>query len=295
MRLVAAAVTAVATYLAVGYATGYAPALPWRRGPRRRAQRRQSWLLQAGLRLTPTQFWAGCAAVGLTTFVVLVILTATIVVAVVPALATAFLPAVYFARQRSRRLREVADAWPDGLREMVASIAVGMSLPQALTALAHSGPEPLQRAFARFPLLARMLGVVPALEVVKAELADPTSDRVIEVLILAHERGGRIVSDVLRDLADATAEDAKTLEQIATDALEQKLNARVVFVLPWLVLLLLTARPGHFRDFYQSEGGIVVVAIAALASLLGVWLIGRLGRDPVEERVLAGAPLGDIR
>jgi Flp pilus assembly protein TadB len=86
----------------------------------------------------------------------------------------------------------------------------------------------------------------------------------------------------------------KTGEQIATDALEQKINARAVFVLPWLVLLLLTARPGHFRDFYQSSGGLLVVAVAGVASLLGVLVLGRLARDPVEERVLdrtsGGAP-----
>lgn len=151
MRLLAAAATAVATYLAVGFATGYAPSLPRRRTARHRARRRQSWLIQAGVRVTPAQFYAGSAAVGLATFVTLVMLTSTVVVAVVPALTAAFLPGAYFARQRSRRLREVAEAWPDGLREMVASIAVGMSLPQALTALARSGPEPLQRALANCP------------------------------------------------------------------------------------------------------------------------------------------------
>ncbi len=38
----------------------------------------------------------------------------------------------------------------------------------------------------------------PALELVKEELADPTSDRVIEVLLLAHERGGPIVRHIWR-------------------------------------------------------------------------------------------------
>jgi Flp pilus assembly protein TadB len=74
-----------------------------------------------------------------------------------------------------------------------------------------------------------------------------------------------------------------------TDALEQKINARAVFALPWLVLLLLTARPGHFRDFYQSTGGLLVVGAAAVLSAVGVVLVTRLGRDPVEERVLAGS------
>ena len=55
--------------------------------------------------------------------------------------------------------------------------AMPNALPQALNALAASGPAPLQEAFARFPMLSRMLGTVPALEVIKEELADPTKSR----------------------------------------------------------------------------------------------------------------------
>ena len=81
----------------------------------------------------------------------------------------------------------VQEAWPDGIRDILASVVAGRSVGQAVTTLAVSGPEPLRAAFARFPLLARMLGTVAALEVVKEELGDPTSDRIIEVLILAHD------------------------------------------------------------------------------------------------------------
>ena len=101
-----------------------------------------------------------------------------------------------------------------------------------------------------------MLGTGPALEIVKEELADPTSDRVLEVLILAHERGGAIVRTILEDLVDATTKDLKLLDELETEGLEMRINARAVVVLPWLVLVALTARPGAFRDFYQSGGGV---------------------------------------
>lgn len=286
MSIAAALASGLAAYLAAGLATGCAPRLrPSTR--RRRSTTTRQWLAQAGVPLTPVQFWAASAGLAAAAFSVLTASTATPAVVVVPAVAMGFLPRAYVGRRRAQRLREVADAWPDGLRDLVAAVSAGMSLPQALTRLAEAGPEPLQRAFARFPLLARMLGVIPALEVIKAELADPTSDRVIEVLVLAHERGGRIVSEILRDLAEATSDDVRTREEIATAGLEQKLNARSVFVLPWLVLAMLTARPGHFRDFYQSPGGVIVVVVAAAASLLGMALLTRLSRDPIEERVLA--------
>lgn len=156
---------------------------------------------------------------------------------------------------------------------------------QAIADLADSGPPALRRAFERFGVTARMVGTVAALDVVKEQLADPTSDRVIEVLILAHERGGRIVSEVLEDLAEATAKDLKTLEEIETERLEQKINSRAVFVLPWFVLVVLTAAPGPFRDFYQSFGGALVVVVGGAMSLFGLWAVSRLARDPLEPRV----------
>jgi len=287
VRLAAALASAVTAYFAVGLVAGCAPTLRRSAGTRRRAAAAQLWLTQAGVALSPAQFWTGSATVALAAFALLTAVTATPAVALVPAVAVGLLPRAYFARRRGLRLAEVAQAWPDGLRELVAAVSAGMSLPQAVSGLAAAGPPPLQRAFSRFPLLLRMLGFVPALEVVKAELADPTSDRVIEVLVLAHERGGRIVGEILRDLAEAAAADAKTCAEIATAGLEQKLNARSVFVLPWVVLALLTARPGHFRDFYQSAGGVGVVVVAAVLSAVGMGIVARLARDPVEERVLA--------
>jgi len=282
----AVVLTAVTAFLLAGSLLGTLPTLrpPGRRSPR--PARTQTWLTQAGVRLTPRQYRVGSALLGVAAGALVFAVTSVPAVCVVPAAVAASAPRIAISRQRTRRLREVAAAWPDGLRQLTTSIAAGRSLPQAVSTLAVDGPAALRVAFARFPALARMLGVVPALEAVKAELADPTSDRVIEVLVLAHERGGRTVAEVLRDLADAVTEDLRTLAEIETDALEHQLNARAVFALPWLVLLLLTARPGDFRDFYASPAGLVVVAAAAVLSLAGVLAVQRLGRETVEPRVL---------
>ena len=275
MRLLAACATAVAVYMALAAAGGRLPSRPprrRRRWPDRTARRELAAAGGLGL-LSAGAAWA---------------LTATPAVGLVPGIAAALAPRAVAGRRRARRLHAVQESWPDGLRQLSAAIAAGMSLPQAVLGLAANGPAPLRTAFARFPVLLRTAGMVPALESVKAELADPTSDRVLEVLVLAHERGGRLVGDLLTDLAQATADDVRALEQIATEGLEQKINARAVFALPWLVLFTLTARPGAFRDFYQSRAGLAVVAVAGGLSLLGLWLAARLAREPVEERVLAG-------
>lgn len=295
MRMLASMSTAMAVALAIGIVTGV---LPRRRvhkvTNRPQVSERQQWLLQAGLGLTPQQFVLASIGSGALAFVLLLLVTGLPVVSLAPSVLLAFLPRLYFGRVREKRMTEVQRAWPDGLRDVVASISSGMSLQRSIEQLVVSGPEPLREAFARFPFLARTLGMKPALEIVKEELADPTSDRVIEVLILAHQKGGAMVPEILRDLATATTRDVWTLEEIQTQQLEQKINARAVFVLPWLVLIAVTMRDGPFRDFYLSKPGALVVVVGAALSGLGIWLVSRLGEEPAEPRVFGGAAPGGV-
>jgi tight adherence protein B len=286
MRILAACSIGLCCMLVAAALVGTLPTLRFPRqvfAPRR--ARNRLWLQQAGAGLTPTRFWGGSAAAGLLAFLVLVALTGSPFVALVPSVAVALFPRGYFARRRRLRMREVQAAWPDGLRDVVASISAGRSLTQAVNALAATGPTALREAFARFPELARVLGTGPALELVKEELADPTSDRVLEILLLAHERGGPIVRSILEDLVDATTRDLKLLDALETEGLEMRINARAVVVLPWFVLVALTARTGPFRSFYRTSGGFVTLVVAACLTAIGMFLLGRLGRDEDEERV----------
>jgi tight adherence protein B len=247
------------------------------------------WLEGSGLDVTLAQFWLTSLGAGLATYLVVLGVTSLPVISLMPAVVVATLPKAYFARKRAQRLDEVQKAWPDGLRDLLSTVRSGASLPTAIETLASFGPLPLRNAFHGFPVYSRSLGVVPALEMIKSDLADPTSDRVIEVLILAYERGGAVVPEILSDLAEATTRDLWTLEEIRTEALEQKINSRVVFVLPWLVLVAMTARSGAFREFYSSSAGILVAVIGGVMSVVGVIIASRLGSQPSEPRVFADA------
>ena len=286
MKWTAALASGVFSSLMLAMLMGIRPRLRMTR-PRRKRAARELWLAQAGLNITPLQFTLASAGVGVLALVVLLGVSGVWVVALPPSVVISLLPRFYFSRVRTRRLSEVRRAWPDGIRDVVGGVASGMSVQRAVENLAGSGPAPLREAFSRFPMLARTLGVVPALESIKEDLADPTSDRVIEVLMIAHERGGVLIPDILRDLADTTSMDLAATDEEQTEALEQRINARVVFTLPWLVLVALTIRPGPFRIFYSSPAGILVVAIGAALSLFGIALISRLSRPLEEPRVLA--------
>ncbi len=259
---------------------------------RRAKPLKANWLRDSGLDVTPIQFWLTSLGAGVVTFLLVFAVTSLPIIALMPAVVVATLPKAYFSRKRAQRLDEVQRAWPDGIRDLLATVRSGASLPTAIESLAAFGPAPLRDAFQGFPVYSRSLGVVPALEMIKTDLADPTSDRVIEVLILAHERGGAVVPQILSDLAEATTRDLWTLEEVRTEALEQKINSRVVFVLPWFVLVAMTARSGAFREFYASSTGVMVAVIGAVMSLVGVTIASRLGSQPSEPRVFTGTRSG---
>jgi tight adherence protein B len=190
----------------------------------------------------------------------------------------------------------VQKSWPDGLREILAHVSSGATLLGAIEALATRGPVPLQDAFARFPAQARMFGVATALEIVKEELSDPSSDKVIEVLILAHQFGGNSLQLVLRDLIETMTADELTAEQIRTAGFEQRLEGLVVALAPWLILLFLATVPPTYREFYRTSTGRFVVLIAGVWAGCG-WLMMRiLSRPSPEIRVFgSGSPAGSGR
>jgi tight adherence protein B len=285
MIAVLAAISAsVCVYLATGAAFGALPARTRARrqgGPRFRFQTERP---SGGGALG----WS--AAVFVPTLAAGTALSGTVRVAVVPALLLAAVPIIRRGRQRHRRRAEIQSAWPDGLRHLVASVRSGRTLPHAVGELAATGPPALRVALEAFPRLLRLLGFAAALESIRARVADPTTDRVIEVLLVAHEAGGVLTADILEDLAVATTADLRAAEEILTAALEQHLNARVVFVLPWLVLVLLTAAEGAYRDFYRStSAGLFVIGFGAVLTTSGALLVRRLGAVEIEERVLAGS------
>ncbi len=261
----------------------------WRRasvGAKRPARSDRSWSGLDDLGVTALQFWSVSLGLGLVVYFIVASLTQLPIIALMPAVVVAALPRAYYGRRHAQRLAAIQEAWPDGIRDVISSVRSGASLSTAVEGLATFGPAPLREAFGGFSVYSRSLGFVAALELVRSDLADPTSDRVIEVMIVAHERGGSVVPEILTDLAEATTRDIWALEQVRTEALEQKINSRVVFVLPWLVLVAMTAQSGAFREFYSSRTGVLVAVVGGVMSLIGLVIASRLGRQPEEPRVL---------
>lgn len=285
MRMLIALTGGFAAYLIIGLFLGVAPT--FHRTPRPAPMGRlATWLGQVGSPLGSRQFLAASLAIGLVAWIVLGFLMGEAVSSFFPALAVSGALAWSYERRRRERLQAIQESWPDAVRHLLAYARSGSTVPLAVSALAREGPEVLRVVLNSWDERARLLGFAPALETVRQQLADPTSDRVIEVLMIAHDWGGDLVVDVLTDLASEITEDLRTERAIKAEGTTQRIEAWVIGIMPWMLLVYLTTTQGEYRAFYQSGLGRLVVIGAGIWWALGLAVLQRLKRNEAEPRVL---------
>ena len=251
------------------------------------SDRTQDLLVQAGApTVTPTALLVTSGLLGLGTFVTAAALTGAPPIAGCFAVIVAGAPSLVVRSRARRRRTELRTVWPEVLDDLASAIRAGLSLPEALIALGERGPEEVRTEFRQFAEDYRATGrFVDALETLKARLADPVADRIVEALRLTREVGGTDLGRLLRTLARMIRDDLRTRGELEARQSWTVAGARMAVAAPWVVLLLLSTR-AETAQAYNSALGVVVLAAGAGCSALAYALMVRIGRLPEETRVL---------
>jgi tight adherence protein B len=237
--------------------------------------------------VSPVGFVLLCGACALVAGLAVQVVSRTAPVALVFALMGGYLPVAIVAGRGRRRQRELAEVWPEAVDNLASAVRAGMSLPDALAALGTRGPEPLQEAFAAFALDYQVTGRFgDCLDRLKVRLADPVGDRVVEGLRIAREVGGGELGRLLRNLSGYLRDDARTRSEMESRQAWTVNGARLAVAAPWLVLLMMSFQPDVIGR-YDSTAGVVVLGFGAGVCVLAYRLMMRLGRLPVERRILS--------
>jgi tight adherence protein B len=217
---------------------------------------------------------------------VIQLVSATPPVSVTIGLMAAYAPFAALAARGRRRQREFAQVWPEAVDNLASAVRAGMSLPDALAALGVRGPEPLRPAFDAFALDYQVTGRFgDCLDRLKDELSDPVGDRVVEGLRIAREVGGGELGRLLRNLSGYMRDDARTRSEMESRQAWTVNGARLAVAAPWLVLLIMSLQSDVIGR-YASPVGVVVLAVGASSCAAAYWLMMRIGRLPVERRIL---------
>lgn len=258
-------------------------------GPRRnRRSRLRPMLDAAGLgEVRVISLLVVCAGCAVTAMLVVLLASRTPPVALAFGILAGNLPVAVVRGRARRRQRELAEVWPEAVDNLASAVRAGMSLPEALSALAQRGPEPLRAPFAAFALDYQVSGrFSDALDRLKARLADPVGDRVVESLRVAREVGGGDLGRLLRSLSGFLRDDARTRSELESRQAWTVNGARLAVAAPWLVLLLMCFQP-EVISRYATTSGVVVLAGGGLACALAYRLMVRIGRLPTERRILS--------
>lgn len=264
---------------------------PWLWPPRppeervRRRGRLARLTEEAGLgAVDPRLVTVAITATALVAASVIWLLTGLPVLAVLGGLAGAAAPVLYLRARRMRLRKARRQLWPDVCDLLIASIRVGLSLPDAVASLAESAPAMLRPAFIVFARDLRATGrFETSLDRLKSALADPIADRIIETLRMARQVGGTELTSVLRALSSSVRADAALRGEV--EARQSWIRGAAVLgaVAPWVILGLLVMRP-EGAEAYGSPEGVIVICVGAIVSVLAFRIMLRIGRLPEPRR-----------
>lgn len=280
----------------LGLVFGLGILLVWRSGSRRpeaRARGRSATqglrerLIQAGFEsISVAQLYVLCAFAGLVVLVLVAAVSRSTVIAFAFASFATYAPISLVKMRQRQRQTELRAVWPEVVDNLVSAVRAGLSLPEAVGQIGSRGPEPLREPFRKFADDYRASGrFSECLDRLKARLADPVADRIVESLRLAREVGGSDLGRLLRTLSQFLREDARTRAELETRQGWTVNAARLALAAPWAVLGLLALRPDAVAA-YDSAAGLCVLLVGGAVSIAAYRLMLRLARLPEDERVL---------
>jgi tight adherence protein B len=280
----------------VGLLFGIGLLLAWQSGPRHRARERsragfvdrtQELLTRAGIEsVRPAQLYALSTTCATVAFIAAVAVSGSPTIALAFAVFGAGGPISIVRYRERRRTTELRELWPEVVDNIASAVRAGMSLPEAVAEVGVRGPESLRRPFQRFAIDYRSSGrFADCLDRLKASLADPVGDRIVESLRVAREVGGTDLGRLLRTLSAFLREDTRTRAELETRQGWTVNGARLALAAPWLMLGLL-ALNRQAAAAYNTPAGAVILMIGGAVSFAAYRLMLRIGRLPQERRVL---------
>ncbi|MHA7274986.1 type II secretion system F family protein [Arthrobacter sp. HLT1-21] len=253
----------------------------------RRSRRVEELLLRAGIEaVSAGGLVASSLGVGALVFLAVLIVTGSPPIAGCFCLFGTLVPLGIVRWRAHRRAESLRELWPDVVDHLRSAIRAGLSLPEAISQLGEKGPAELRQAFTTFGIDYRAgARFDDALGRLKARLADPVADRIIEALRMTREVGGSDLGRLLGTLAEFLRDSARTRSELVARQSWTINAARLAVAAPWLVLMLLATRPEAVRAYNTPMGAAVLVG-GLVVSVVCYRLMLRIGALPEDERVL---------
>lgn len=175
-----------------------------------------------------------------------------------------------------KRARELQRSMPEALRLLNMSLNAGNSVTQALRFAAESCPEPLASELQRAVWdLEAGKGFDAAMAGLRSRTGGSEFAYLAVALEIQHKSGGSL-GEVLASVQDSLRQAAKLDEELRTKTTQGRLSARIVAVMPVVLLAVLSLFSGNYLEgFFASPLGVALFALAIVLECAGVLLVRR--------------------
>jgi tight adherence protein B len=237
-------------------------------------------LQQAGLSVKPTEYFLArllLAAAGFIVPLVLISGGAALVIAVVFCAVGFMVPALYVAYCRNRRINTINSQLAEAIQLISNSLRSGFAFTQAVELAARQLEPPISEELERF-LQDTALGA-PTEEALQ-KLARRTGSYDVEMMVTSitvqRTTGGNL-SEILDNVGETIRERERLQAEIRALTASQRLTGRILSVYPIILGFVMTLLvPDLMNVLWTEEAGIVLLAIAGVLQLIGIYAINQI-------------------
>lgn len=177
------------------------------------------------------------------------------------------------------RRRKFASQLVDGLMLLSSSLKAGLSLLQAIEALAEEMPPPISQEFGLVLRENRMgIPLEDCLSKLKRRIENEDLNMIVTAILIARETGGNLTA-IFANLVMVIRQRNRLLGRVKALCVQGKLQGRIMMALPIVfAYTVYQFDPGFLNILINDPTGRMLLIYAVISEIIGIFLIQRLSK-----------------
>ncbi len=237
----------------------------------------QAQLISAGVPLRSEEFIAICLFCILFIPLLLALLVKNTMIPIIALLIGLFIPKIYLAMKKDKRLQTFNNQLGDALVVMANALRAGFGFQQAMDSVRKEMSAPLATEFT-WTLREMNLGISQEeslLNMGKRVKSDDL-DLIITGIIIQKQVGGNL-AEILENIAGTIRERARIKKEIKVLTAQGRLSGLIIGVLPIvLIFAMLAINPDYFNAMLYDSRGLIFLGAGAVLEVIGMLVIRKI-------------------
>ena len=237
---------------------------------------------QSGTKISVAKLLLKCTVFSMIAFIPIVLLTGSLIVALVVAMVVFAIPIINIIRKRAARLVRFEEQLPEALDIMSRALEAGHPFTETLNLVAEEMQDPIAGEFGRvFSDLNFGLPLKASLQGVLTRVPSMSLHTLVTAVLIQSESGGAL-AEILAKVAEVIRGRFKLQRKIKTLSAEGRMSAWILAMIPFILAAVLTVgSPDYLPVLLQDELGKKLILIAFGLMVVGVFWIRNVIRIEV--------------